>query len=561
MRLRAAAAFGLGALAWAALALWPVRSHAEPAGASSPDAALAQLIAKAKAQAAEPGACAVAKTDRLARIFCAGKIRIAVRDHYPLFAMVQDGVWRGYDVDVARAVAAKLGVAPVLSRVGAASRIAVLAEDQADVTIATMGHDTARDGQARFIRPHYYQSQTVVLGPRAANIADWSDVAGRLICVTVGSGSNAELVEHHARLMLFDDPAALVTGLPNGTCPLAAQDDSFFASYLTEPDFTSRFDEKFGFAPVPWGMAVAPRGSDQLATALDYASQIFHRDGVFLEIARQNKVATGFLQQQQAVWSRPDCNTADGHANPACVLPPLDMNLQRTRFAGAVESFEHWLAAATGLTVSLPMFELAPAWSLFKSGLLFSLVLVAGALLATLCFAVALAAALLSETIAVRLLARAVVVTMQSSPIVLTLVMTAAICHAFFAYSGTMALCAAIVALGLANGANAGQAIAEAVASLRAERGEIEGTFIEGLRCASMQIFSFLVNAAKGAPVASFIGAPELLNALTDVTSFSANGRETTYALVLVFYLAVIAVVVWLCRRLEAALGQGLAHP
>jgi polar amino acid transport system substrate-binding protein len=330
---------------------------------------------------------------------------------------------------------------------------------------------------------------------------------------------------------------------------------------LAEPDFAARVGGTFAFAPVPWGMAVAPRGSDQLATALDYASQIFHRDGVFLDIAQQNRVATGFLQQQHDIWSRTECDTAGGHADPACVLPPLDMALQRTRFAGAVEAFEHWLAAATGLSVSLPMFELAPAWSLFKAGLVNSLILVCGALIATFGFAIALAAALLSKTLAVRLSARTVVVTMQSSPIVLTLVMTAAVSHAFFAYSGAMALCAAMIALGLANGANAGQAIAEAVSGLRAERGRSEGTFSAGLRCASTQIFSFLVNAAKGAPVASFIGAPELLNALTDVTSFSGNGREITYALVLVFYLAVIAGVVWLCRRLEAALALSPVQP
>jgi polar amino acid transport system substrate-binding protein len=150
---------------------------------------------------------------------------------------------------------------------------------------------------------------------------------------------------------------------------------------------------------------------------------------------------------------------------------------------------------------------------------------------------------------------------MQSSHILLTLVIAAAICQAFFSYSGAMALGAAIVALGLTNGSNAGQAIAEAMASLRAERGQSDGgprMFAAAVNRASTQIVSFLVNAAKGTPAASFIGAPELLNSLTDVTSFSANGRGVTYALVLVFYIAVIAVVVASCKRLEAGLARRL---
>ena len=44
----------------------------------------------------------------------------------------------------------------------------LLAEDRIDLAIATMGHNTQRDGQARFIRPHYYRSETTVVGPRDA---------------------------------------------------------------------------------------------------------------------------------------------------------------------------------------------------------------------------------------------------------------------------------------------------------------------------------------------------------------------------------------------------------
>ncbi len=62
-----------------------------------------------------------------------------------------------------------------------------------------------------------------------------------------------------------------------------------------------------------------------------------------------------------------------------------------------------------------------------------------------------------------------------------------------------------------------------------------------------------LLKAAKGTPIASFIGAPELLSALTDITSFS-SGRATTYTLVLIFYILVVMAVVALCRRLQLAL-------
>jgi ABC-type amino acid transport system permease subunit len=364
--------------------------------------------------------------------------------------------------------------------------------------------------------------------------------------------------------MLFDEAGVLPDRLKDESCLLAAQDDSFFAYYFTDPAFNERFFPKFGFAQVPWGMAVARQGSDRLARALDLISQIFHRDGKFLEIAHSHHIRTGFLDHQREVWSRPACNTETGSTNPACVLPPLSAELQPTPFAKPVAAFEGWLARNAHIDIALPMLKTAPAWEMFKEGVANSLILIAGALLATLAFAVLSGAAMASHSLVLRWLARAVTVTLQSSPIVLTLVIAAAIARSLFPFSDAVALGASIVALGLTNGSNAGQAISEAMVTLEHERGaEAAGwwpLFARSLGRSAGQIVAFLVNAAKGSPIASFIGAPELLSALTDITSFS-SGRVTTYSLLLVFYVAVVMVVVWLCDKFRLLLEHRQAAP
>lgn len=539
--------------AWAlAGALSFLVPHASAQQQRSPDAALASLLQETRAACPQPGA------DRLGRVLCGGHIRIGVRDFYPLFAK-QDGETRsGYEIDVARAIAARLGVEVDFSRVNAANRIALLAEDRIDVTIATMGHNTQRDGQARFIRPHYYQSETALIGPRGLAVRGWQDVAGRTICVTIGNGSNAEIVEYDARLMLFDEAGQLPERLKDETCLLAAQDDSFFAAYFTDPAFAASFTQKLGFAQVPWGMAVARAGSDQLARALDLLSQVFHRDGVFLDIARRHRIATGFLEKQQTVWQGAECNVETASTRPGCILPPRDAELKPTGFAGGVTALEGWFRRTLGLEIDLPMLKTAPAWSLLQNGIVNTLILIAGALGATLGFAVLMGLAMGASSFVLRWPARALTVTLQSSPIVLTLVIAAAFAHAIFPYSSAVALGASIVALGLANGSNAGQAISEAMASLRAERGDRPGLFGAALRRSAGQIAAFLVNAAKGTPIASFIGAPELLSALTDITSF-ASGRVTTYCLLLVFYTVMVMGVVWMCNRLRLVLERHAA--
>jgi ABC-type amino acid transport system permease subunit len=393
------------------------------------------------------------------------------------------------------------------------------------------------------------------VGPRSLQITGWPDIANHTVCVTVGNGSNAELVEHDVRLMLFDEAGVLPPRLQDETCLLAAQDDSFFAEAFTHKDFADRFDQKFGFAQVPWGMGVARSGSDQLGRALDLMSQIFHRDGVFLEIAHKHRIGTAFLERQEKVWQRPDCNTDTGATNPACILPALDTELPPTRFVNSVDAFESRFLTLTGIELSLPMFKTAPAWSLLMGGVVNTLILIAGALGSTALFALALGAGLGSRFALLHWAARAVTVTLQSSPIVLTLVVASAFAHVLFPYSTAVSIGASIVALGLANGSNAGQAISEAMTSLRIEGQGEAGLFRRALGRSATQFVAFLINAAKGTPIASFIGAPELLSALTDITSFS-SGRETTYWLLLIFYTAVIMVVVVVCRRLQAALER-----
>ena len=526
---------------------------------NSPDAALVRTLDGARAVATVPGTCVQPGIDRLVRILCIGRIRVGVRDDYPLFSARTGETRQGYEIDVAWAIARKLGVDVTFTKVKSATRVAMLADNSTDLVIATMGDNTQRETQARFIRPHYYRSATLLVGPRDLELADWKDINGRIVCVSIGNGSNAELVSRGARLMLFDQAVALPERLSDQTCTLAAQDDSFFAYYFANPSFAARFSGKFGFAQIPWGMGVARYGSESLARALDLTSQIFHRDGIFLAAARANHIDIDFLVQQQALWARPDCNTDTGSTDRACVLAPADAELQPTRFAGKVSAFEAWFVGLTGFDLLLPMLKTVPAWSLFLDGMVDSVVLIAGALGATLAFALLFGAAMGARLRVLRWPARGITIALQSSPILLTLVIAAAILRALVPYSSRVALGAAIVALGLSNGSNAGQAISEAYLTLRAERAGLTvdrvDLFFGAVGRSATQIVAFLINAAKGTPTASFIGAPELLSALTDIASFS-SGRATTYTLLLVFYTVVVMAVVWLCRRFQGLLER-----
>jgi ABC-type amino acid transport substrate-binding protein/ABC-type amino acid transport system permease subunit len=538
-----------------------------PAAGAPPtaDSVLAQLLSQARRQAT-PQAC-LQPVDRLEAILCSGTLRVGMRDNYPPFSFIEGNRPSGFEVAIADRIAQELGVALALVTVTPADRIALLAENRIDLTIATMGDTTLRDSQARFIRPHYFASHTAIVGPRSVAINTLAAAAGHTICVTVGDSSNPDLSAAGVRLLLFASPEQLVDELHAGACSLIAQDDSFFARYFATPGFSAVYDTKFTMDPLPWGMAVPEEGGARLAAVLSLMSEIFHRDGVFLKLAEANNVPATFLRAQRAVWLRQDCDTATGFTNSACVLPPRRSDMAPTRFAFAVDDAEAWVATHLGIHIKLEIFQLQPAWNLVREGLRNSLILIIGTLIATFGFALLIGRALSARSALLRWPVRALVMLLQSTPPVLSLVIAAAAANAIFAFSAALALSAAILAIGLINGGNAGQAISEAVASLRAEEAarrpgrppmQEYDLFLHALRRSITQIIAFLINATKATPMASFIGAPELLNALTDTTSFSSD-RDTTYWLLLIFYVVAVLVVVRLCGMLRRILERHIA--
>lgn len=528
----------------------------ETAAADATNAAVDRVIGAAREQAARD---CTTPADRLVAILCASRLRVGVRRDYPQFSVLGQGEARGFEIDIARAIGGKLGVAVELVPVTAANRIPLVAEGRVDLAIAAMGHTVERGKQIDFVRPHYFLSQTIIVGRGDLPVAGWADIAGRTVCVTVGNFTNTQLVQRRARLLLFEDPGQLIDQLRFETCPLVAQDDSFFAAYFADPDFARRYDVKLRFAPLPWGIGIAHQGGENLQLMLALLSEIFHGDGVFLAMARQNGVPAGFLEEQQKLWASPQCDRPEGWRRAECVQEPPDNVLAPTPFAGRVTAFEDLVRNSTGIGISLPMLKTAQAFSLLRRGIVNSLILVAGALAATLAVALVTGAALSVRSAALRRGVGALVILVQSSPIVLLLFLAFILASTLTQYSATVALLASIVTLGLYNGCYAGQAIGEAMATLRLETPGVPVRHDRAVRRSATQIMAFLVNATKGSAAASMIGAPELLNTLTDITSFSSE-RATTYTLLLIFYSALVGAVVWLTNLVRWAYERrGLA--
>lgn len=493
-------------------------------------------------------------SDVLSRVLCTKTLRVGVRTGYPPFAFEDAGVLQGFEIDLARQLAGSLGVEPAFVVVTPANRLAMLGEGRVDLVIATMGHTLQRDREAVFVRPHYYQSQTIVLGRKELEIGGLVKLRGNTVCVTVGNSTNAELSVNGARLKLFDKASSLVDELRLGGCSLVAQDNSFFAPYLQQPAFAAAYDIKFGFAPLPWGGAVAREGGGRLADVLGLSMQQLHISGALQALAKKHGVDSPFLEQQRLLWGSSRCAQISSLTDSACVLPPPDNQLQPTSFAPLVDRLETFIHDATGMKVTLAMFKTWVALDLLFEGVWFSILLVAGAVLATWTLALGFGAGLTSHKSWLRWAMRCVLWPMQSTPLILLMILASVLVGAVGATSPLVALAAAVLVLGLFNGSNAGQAVAEAMLTLREERAPAQPALSAAVYRARAQMVAFMVNATRGSPAASVMGVPELLSAFNDVASFSSE-RITTYTFLLIFYMLLVAVVHRLANVWQARLA------
>jgi ABC-type amino acid transport substrate-binding protein/ABC-type amino acid transport system permease subunit len=535
--------------AWRLLVLLAVLTGAiwRPAFADTTEAAIDAMLVAAHAHGCQ------APTDVLDRILCDGVMRVGVRGNYPGFGIVRDGFFAGFDADVALAIAHRLGVRMQPVAVTPANRIEMVADDAVELVIATMSHSVTRDREIHFVRPHYYASHTAVIGPRRLILPNNGSIAGRTICVPLGNVSNTLLARQGARLLIFDQPRHLLDALRFDRCALVAHDDTYFAGSMADRAFSARFEEKLSILPTPWGIGIAKSNTETLGRLLALMVTDFHRSGVLIGLARKDSVSDTFLTEQRAVWSNPACILSSGDPSPTCMLNPVADADTPTVIAPFVVAVETWLQKHLGIHVVFAMLKGQAALALFVQGIVNTLILIFGAIVSTVCFALLFQAGLRHRRRTIGVAARWMTTVLQSSPTVLLLILGYFLATAVLAYGSGVALWTAIIVVGLCNGSFAGSAVADAAQTLANETGVRRPPLPAVLRHSATQVIGFAVNAARASAAASFIGTPDLVTALTDIASVTTE-RRTTFAILLVFYLAVLMLVVWLAGVLTRRL-------
>lgn len=202
-------------------------------------------------------------------IIAAGKVRIGVPVDVPPFGSVDaNNEAVGLDVDMAKNIAAALGVELELQQITGANRVPYLATDRLDIVIAAMGANPERALQIAFTSP-YAALSIGVFGPASIPVSSAADLTDQVVAVARGTTQDLMLTElaPNANIQRFDDDATAAAAFLSGQAQLLATAD-VVAKDLMDKNAGSELKAKFimQFSPCYIGVQ---QGSPELLRWLD----------------------------------------------------------------------------------------------------------------------------------------------------------------------------------------------------------------------------------------------------------------------------------------------------
>jgi glutamate transport system substrate-binding protein len=193
----------------------------------------------------------------LGKIQEAGEIKIGVKYDVPPFGFQnpESGEVEGFDIEMGKAVAEKLGVEPKFIEAISDNRIPFLQDGTADLILSTMTINEERVGEIDFSDP-YFIARGRVLVKEDSDIQGVADLAGRKVCTALGSTYEANLKKQapEADLLLVDSYSECLELLQNGAVEAVSTDDVILTGMIIQDDTLKLVGEELTQEPYGAGI-------------------------------------------------------------------------------------------------------------------------------------------------------------------------------------------------------------------------------------------------------------------------------------------------------------------
>ena len=226
--------------------------------------------------------------DALTQITQNKKIKIAVPTDYPPYGFAGlDLQPQGLDIDIAKLIASKLGVAVELVPVTSANRIPYLQTKQVQLVISTLGKNAERLKVIDFTHAYspFFQG---AYAAKSLNIKSFDDLAGKTIAVAKGAMEEQELAKVGPASMVFkryEDQAASTAAFVAGQTQVIATSVSNAGLMMQKnPQLGAEFKLLIKDSPNFIGIA---KGEDALRAKVNEIIVAARKDGTIDKLAQK----------------------------------------------------------------------------------------------------------------------------------------------------------------------------------------------------------------------------------------------------------------------------------
>jgi len=237
----------------------------------------------APAEVAAP-AEAAAPMGKIEEIKARGKMVAGVKDSVFLFGFIDPNTneLAGFDVDICKAIADKLGVGVEFKTVTSKNRIPMLAQGSVDILAATMTHKFERDEKIDFSITYFMDGQKLLV-KKGSGIMSTDDLAGKKVGTVKGSTSEKNIAEAQpaANVISFDEYPQAFLALKQGKVEAVTTDSGILAGLKASDDNPGEWEIVGNFfSSEPYGLGV-PEGDSDFRDFVNKSLQQMWMDGTY----------------------------------------------------------------------------------------------------------------------------------------------------------------------------------------------------------------------------------------------------------------------------------------
>jgi glutamate transport system substrate-binding protein len=196
----------------------------------------------------------------MAELAEAGSITIGTKFDQPLFGLVgPDGVPEGFDVEIGKIVAGKLGIAEEnieWVETVSANREPFIQNGQVDIVVATYTINDKRKEVVAFAGPYYLAGQSILVLADNEDIESEEDLVGQPVCSVTGSTPAAKLAEIGATPVLTDTYTNCLEPLRSGQVVAVSTDNVILAGLAAQNEGEFKVVGE-PFTEEPYGIGLA----------------------------------------------------------------------------------------------------------------------------------------------------------------------------------------------------------------------------------------------------------------------------------------------------------------